>query len=129
MEQNISTALGKSGCYFFSILRLASNITGKQFNAIEEYKTFTNNGWMGEDCFIADPEKIMEKLTNKKWKVSIRQSSYVCKEKEYEILKYVYKIGHFVLGDRKGNVLYDPYMNSETVAKGRIESKRVFQMQ
>lgn len=119
--------IGKSGCYFLSILRQAEIITGRTYNPIEEYEKSLEKNYIGEDCFVKQPAKILSDLTGMNFTVSKQNKNYALEKNEYEVLYFVNDAtGHFVLGDGKGNVLFDPYGKSKTVKEGAIESKRVF---
>lgn len=128
MDQRIAEIIGKDGCYYFCLLRLAKHVTGITFNPIEEYKELTAKGYMGKDCFISYPEQAMKHLTKREWEVRKEDKNYIAKDKEFEILRFVYEYGHFVMGDGKGNAVYDPLGNSNSVSFGRIESKRIYKM-
>ena len=129
---------GSYACYFFCLLHIAEEVTGMQFDintAIQlcslhkmnglPYLTFNWDDYNDPANFdVNAPEKILELFTGKKWSVEkVIGSSYKPKKGEYVIQHYKNgNIGHFRMKD------YDPLQNSVTVAKGKIDSYRVFRI-
>ena len=127
MTQKYMENLGKWGCYFLCIVRLAELITGKSIDAVREYSHCTQARWMRWDCYITKPEEIMYYLTGVKWTVRHEPASYFPTNGELVIQRWGWRPpmaneekGHFVLAD------YDPYGDSETVKNGSLVSYRVF---
>ena len=115
--------IGKSGCYFLSLLYVTNNLP----NALPLYDRFIEKGWMENDCFIKDPLSIISDLTGKKYMV-YKNDAF---KKADIAIAYFYnpktKLHHFVVVDTKsGEVKYDPLGNSNTVANGKVESYRLF---
>lgn len=123
MEQKICKAIYESGCYFLSLLHLAN----KEDEALVKYKKYVKEGWMISDCFIADPCKILLELFGKKY--SVVKSDINDQSADFVIARYVSpitKLSHFVVVNKKGEVIYDPYGKSQTVSNGYPESYRCF---
>jgi hypothetical protein len=121
-RQKIMEEIGKFGCYFLCLVRIAEEETGHRIDAIPFYTIGQRLGYIVKECFINDPAKLLGLMTKKRWKVKKESPEYKAEPSEREVLHYVYRIGHFVLPD------YDPYGDSETVRKGRLESKRIFEV-
>lgn len=122
-EQEIAKNIWNSGCYFLSILYCADKLD----SAFGLYKTFVLNGWMDEDCYIKKPASIMEYLFGGKY--SVTKSLGVDETAAFNIAYYYNpstQYHHFVVVDRKGNVIYDPMGESYTVKNGYPESYRCF---
>jgi len=125
-SQTIAKAIGESGCYFLSLLHLA----GEEGAAIELYEAAVSRKIMGADCFIQDPAALLALAAGGKWSVTHQPAEYQPKSDEMEILRLERKattqtFAHFVVGDRHGAVLYDPLDSSQTVASGKLVSKRI----
>lgn len=134
MIQKICEMLGAFGCYFFCILDLARETTGKLFNPAVEYLASTSAGEMGDDCFILNPAMILHRLTGKGVEFRKEGADYICGPGEYEVNRWEWQkapmvtVGHFVRGDGKGATTFDPYGNSQTCANGKLVSKRIFKV-
>ena len=131
MIQNICEALGESGCYFFSILHIAEEITGKKLDPIAAYSECIEAGFMDSECFITYPGRILERYTGTMYEVSKAGTDAKPLPGEFEILRFERKEtgvthSHFVVGDGTGRVKYDPYQDSKTVRDGALVSKRIF---
>lgn len=129
------------GCFVCSILRLAEDIRGKKFGATEAYSVYLaamqtgivqkeewKDGKEKDGCTVYDPDALL-KLAGGQGKFrKVDGASYQCAANEKQILLFhnpgtgVY---HFVVGDGKGNVVWDPYERSKTVREGKIVSQWV----
>ena len=127
--------IGATGCYFLSIVEAANRFSKVEVDIYKAYKTAIASGWMGEDCYILDPAKIMGLLTSRPWLVSHEDRLYKSAPGEVVILRYERTVtramkqevvSHFVLAGSDGGAGYDPYGASETVRSGKLVSKRVF---
>lgn len=132
--------IGISGCYFLCICKVAELILDKILNVTSLYKKATEtivNGLsiMDEDCFMNNPEALLEIITNKKIKLWKEFNlSYIPKENEYIIGCYEWNdtmetYYHFVLLNTDKMVEYDPYGFSKTVQKGKLVSLRVIRVE
>ena len=124
--QSIAKRLGESGCYFLSLLRLAK----VENAAIGIYRQAVQLKIMEEDCYVIDPARVLSLATGGAWEVRHAPPEYLPGKDEWEILRYERKTttatyAHFVVGDGRGQVAYDPLDNSQTVASGKLISKRI----
>jgi len=131
MRQREFETIGKTGCYFLSIVHVAEKYTGKYIDAYDAYKAALKGKTMREDCYVLDPAALLRMLTGVAWTVTKEQSDYMATKGEQEILYFerndtMQTVGHFVVGDGMGVVSYDPYGDSLTVKKGKLHSKRIF---
>lgn len=117
--------IGETGCYFLCLVRIAEDITANRIDAVAVYLEATQRQYMGTDCYLVRPERVLELMTGTRWTVSKEVKDYRPVHGEHEVLRYERKaimqtVGHFVLP------YYDPLGKSETVANGQLVSKRVF---
>ena len=127
--------IGESGCYFLSILKLASQQPSAYPDSIGYglgmYWTAIDKGWMQDDCLVTDPAALLTFASGTGWTFAKQERDYIPKPGELEILRFeVEKTGitytHFVVGDGKGCVAWDPWPGSLTVRNGKLMSKRIF---
>ncbi|MBL8965402.1 MAG: DUF261 family protein [Spirochaetaceae bacterium] len=124
--QRIAEAIGKEGCYFLSLLRLAETELGDHIDLLDAYGRAIGAGAMREDCYILDGGAILETYLPGAWAVTHESADYKPKPGELEILRYdLAGASHFVVGDGSGRVAFDPYGDSRTVREGRLVSKRI----
>ena len=124
--QTICKALGSTGCYFLSLLHLA----GRDAEAVGLYRSALRAGEIDEDCFVKNPSAVMSLAAGGAWSVRHEGPTYIPKSDEYEILRFEQKaamktFAHFVVGDGRGQVAYDPLDRSQTVLEGQLVSKRI----
>lgn len=125
------------GCYYMSILWHAARmdpegvfLTVHDINHVV-YAKFLQEGWMNKDCYVMYPEKMFGYLGRKVVYKGKFPNDRVCADGEIEILKWELPSRgwvHFVAGDGFGNVTYDPWGISETATRGRLHSKRIFEV-
>lgn len=125
-SQSIAKRLYEFGCYFLSLLHIA----GRDNDAIGLYRQSVQLGAMREDCYILDPGKVLSLAVGGSWNVRHESAGYLPTSDEWEILRYERKTtsttyAHFVVGDGRGQVAYDPLDKSQTVALGELVSKRI----
>lgn len=120
----------KYGCLFFCYLHAASMITGRQWDveSIEQkYIEYVHNRWMLPTCDVKKPDLILGdcKITLDGW-VRFESVGYTPTRFEQEILRFsVPRHTHFVLGNNKSSVLYDPLLASNTVRNGSLNRKTI----
>jgi hypothetical protein len=124
-RQKIMEIIGRDGCYFLCLVKLAEDITGTRIDAIPVYLEAVERQFMDTDCYLVRPDRIMELMTGRQWTVRKVDRKYQIQGKELEVLRYERTvgrttIGHFVLPD------YDPLGTSLTVQNGYLVSKRIF---
>ena len=125
-SQTIARKIGESGCYFLSLLHLAT----RDNDAIGLYKQAVSFGVMDEDCYIKDPARLLSLVAGGNWDVRHQAAQYLTKSDELEILRFERRVAmktyaHFVVGDGRGQVAYDPLDNAQTVSAGQLVSKRI----
>ena len=130
-RQRVMSTIGRYGCYFLSIVHAAEKITGQRIDAVQVYNDATLARWMDADCFVVQPDRIMEMMTGKKWDIRHDSIAYRPHDDEVMIMRYEVKrtgitYSHFVLCSGDGSVEYDPYGNSSTVSDGQPVSSRIF---
>lgn len=130
-RQKVMEALGKTGCYFLSIIHLAEALTKERIDAVEQFLLALAQGFVKQDCFVVDPGAILSELTGVRWGMKKETAEYLPGSAELEILRFERQdvgvlVGHFVVGDGKGAVAWDPYGDSRTVREGKLISKRIF---
>ena len=130
-RQKLMETLGKTGCYFLSIVHLAENVTKERIDAIEAFLIAFSSGNVQQDCFVVAPGTILSQLSGVRWGMRKEDKAYPTKPGELEILRFERKdvgavVGHFVVGDGSGGVAWDPFGESRTVRDGVLISKRVF---
>lgn len=122
-------------CLSFLANKLSNcRLTVERINSNMYYKA-VQEGWMTTGCFINSPDAIVNELM-KPLPIRVQYTGvheppgYVCGPREYEVLRWERgkDWGHFVVGDGSGHVAYDPMGLSETVAQGRLVSKRIFRL-
>lgn len=130
-KQAICKQIGATGCYFLSIVGAAERDTKKWIDIIILYLECLRRGWIGVDCYVNNPEKILGYLVGGEWTCTKDPKGYKPKPGEVVILRYerpttMQTDGHFVLADKDGNIEYDPLGSSLTVQNGKVASCRVF---
>jgi hypothetical protein len=127
--------IGESGCYFLSILKQAGRVPGAYPEALGYslalYFDAIDRGWLDEDCLVIDGGALFSRVAGCLWKVKKEGKEYSVQPGELEILRFeVQKTGitytHFVVGDGKGNVEWDPWPRSLTVKNGQLMGKRIY---
>jgi hypothetical protein len=130
-DRRLRSEIRDYGCYFMSILWHVVRLTGLALdtdiiNAL--YIMCVNFKWMDNNCKILDPQAIFRHLN-----VWVRYTDRhepierMCAEDEIEVLCWSYQgKTHFVAGDGRGNVTYDPAGESQSVKYGFLASKRIF---
>lgn len=126
-KQEIMKLLGESGCYFLSILFLAERISGKKIEPLETFVLCIEKGIIDKDGTVLDAGKAMSVMTGMGFQAKKCTSDYVVQPGEFEVLVFSSETHtHFVAGDGRGGVACDPLGHSQTVATGRVLSKRIF---
>lgn len=131
-RQKIMLILGEGGCYFLSIIHIAEDLSQRIINPLPAYFQMVEKKLMKENCYIIKPAAIIEELYGDDgWTVTKEDALYICRPNEFEILRFEWptpsKIySHFVVGDGRGDVHWDPLGESNTVENGELVSKRIF---
>jgi hypothetical protein len=124
----------EDGCYLMCLLYIANKYTNtplspQRINGTLWYK-FLQDKFLDANCFIRDPGGILRAMGLKADYTGVHEKpTYPCKANEVEILYFEGPAGgHFVCGDGRGNVTYDPWGVSRAVTEGRLVSKRIFRL-
>lgn len=131
-RQRVMENLGKNGCYFLSVVHIAEEFRKTRIDAIPEFLSARDKKWIADDCTMQCPDSVFTELASYPYTVTKENPEYIPLPGEYEVLVFAYNgMTHFVVGSydamlKKDVVAYDPLGNSNCVAKGTIESKRVF---
>lgn len=139
--QRAALAIGKTGCYFLSILELAESL-GHENEPLGFYDEAAKAGDLGPDCMVQDAGSLLSEATGEAWTCLKAGDghelplSYQCARGELEILRYERQPepgdtasserAHFVVGDGHGVLAWDPWGKSHTVEVGKVVSKRIF---
>ena len=133
-DRRLRPEINTFGCYFMSILFLANKyakvplstvVIGKIFNDCVEMGYILNS--KGYSAFIQNAEGIFKHLgLDCKYTNNHEPPKRNCSKNEFEILCLQNSKGkkHFVVGDGKGHIAYDPMGTSSIDYK--LKSKRIF---
>lgn len=128
-KQAVCSRIGKSGCYFLSLVYIAESVTGKDIDIFALYEKGVKEKWLDSDCFMENPKAMMSYLLGKKCDVRHDKVGYEPLSNEYEITRYELEdtgvtYSHFVV-TRNGKLVYDPFGASRTRTKGKAVSTRI----
>ena len=135
--QPLFKSLGEYGCYFLSLCKIAEEERRISVSIVEQAYALQGTGLLGSDCYIKDASAIASTLL--KAQVDVIKAGpghplaldYTLKAGEREILRFERTdehgtpIAHFVVGDGKCKVAWDPWPGSKTVAEGTLVSRRI----
>ena len=122
------------GCYFCSILRLDEDLTGQTWTAREVLKLWSKNCAEGDidyEATVLDPQGLCDDLKAGLKFLGKFGPDYLPRPCEREILLLehpVSKYKHFVVGNGKGALAWDPYPGSKTAREGRVIGKRIYKI-
>lgn len=133
MIQFYAERVGRYGCYFLSILKLAemaADIT-EGIDALRAYKKCLDLDLIEDDCYVRKPADIIFLYTGQEYEVFHAPADYETPMGQLEIVRYEWPrtmetLSHFAVGDGMGGVGWDPLGSSQTVQYGRLVSKRIF---
>lgn len=119
------------GCAFCSLLYLLEKVTNATFTADYIIKLWFRNYTEGDidiESSMDNWQGVITDCTDDLKYLGHFPPDYIPAENEYEILLFKRPDGykHFVVGDGKGGVEWDPWENSRSVKEGEIISKRIF---
>lgn len=135
--QKAYLSLGKWGCYFLCIQHIAGNNEDLTLNVFFEA---LQNGWIEEDSFVRDPEKLFLAFTGDVPCAMTKEGpEYETKGDELEILRFGWTTddepgktvehAHFVVGDGHGKVAWDPLGDYLVyIPQAKLVSKRIFRV-
>jgi hypothetical protein len=132
------TALGASGCYVLSLMKIAEEITGLEIDVLQVIERMIKIKRLGTDMTVLDAAALMQDLVGvgrfevlKAGPGHALPLDYKIKSNEWVILRYgrIDSDGvehpHFVVGDVDDRVAWDPWPESRTVSEGVLVSKRI----
>ena len=133
IDKRLNHKIQEYGCYFMSLLwfvnkytnfRLDCSVINNLYDSLQDVK---HNGLsiIDENCYINNSTLILKTLGLCADYTGVHESKdYICKDSEFEILCLNNgKMNHFVAGDGKGNITYNPMGVSEGF---KLKSKRIF---
>ena len=147
--QPLAKVLGESGCYWFSLCKAAEVCLQSPVDPfLEASRAIAVGTLRASDAFLLDPEAAFTGLTlalGYSWNVIKAGDGldsagfmyplpldYKCSQGEYDILRFERPnpeggapLPHFVYGNGKGGVSWDPWPGSRTVAEGKLISRRI----
>lgn len=138
LTKGLNPMIRDFGCYFMALTCGCLQRTKEPMDVerLEElYEQFVHTGVMSEKCFVMRPDAIPRTfgLPHRYTGVHAKPTEVVGPD-DIEILYFHYngpKSGgrpwyHFVLGNNKGGIAYDPWPFSVTANEGELLSKRIF---
>jgi hypothetical protein len=131
-RQKLMLTLGDGGCYFLSIVHIAEDLLQRRLDAVVLFIEAIDRKYCRENCYILKPDALISMIyDDREWLVRKEGPFYLCENNEFEVLRFEWptpaKIySHFVVGDGKGHIHWDPLGDSNTVRNGELVSKRIF---
>lgn len=123
-DSTLLPKIKKYGCAMLSCCFLSNKEWSvAQVNGL--YQIAKDAAAIDEDCTIT--WKLFLPLVGGLEFVKFETPAYKCKEGEVELQRWYYsETGyHFVVGDGKDRVLWDPWPSSKTVCLGKMVDKRI----
>ena len=137
MKQGIQTFLaeaGESGCYALAIIQIACEETRREIDPVSALQRGISAGYIhynekdandSDNFFVKDPAAFLTLLTGEGWTVEKVFPEYRIGPGERAVDRWERVvtgkvIGHFRLPE------WDSLINSQTVARGKIASRRIF---
>lgn len=136
MQNNVQAKfleIGRNGCYFLCLLKIAELKLGKPLSVIDAYEKFLEKGYIKRNSFVLQPKNILSDLCNTYVAYQWQEANYRPLPGEFIIKRYVIKLDnqeltHFVLFDYEGFEIFNPAMNSPAYRGGKVEDLRVFEV-
>lgn len=125
--------IGRNGCYFLCLLKIAELKLGKPLSVIDAYEKFLEKGYIKSNCFVLQPKNILSELCNKYVAYQWKEPNYRPLPGEFIIKRYAVKIGkgeltHFVLFDENDTEIFNPAITSPAYTAGKVVDLRVFEV-
>jgi hypothetical protein len=138
--QKLAKMIGETGCYALCLVKKAQDIVGHPLDVLSLIDVAMQCGFIVDDkgLYVKYPDAFMRLCSGIAWSVEKAGSGHTLpletrpKDDGFEVLRYEREVlpgqepAHFVLGDGRGAVAWDPYGTSETISKGKLASKRIF---
>ena len=136
MKNNIQEKLleiGRNGCYFLCLLKIAEMKCNKSFSIIDTYEDFLEKGYIKRNCFVLQPKNILSDLCNTYVAYQWKEANYRPLPGEFIVKRYAMKIEkgeltHFVLFDENDTEIFNPAMDSPAYRGGKVADLRVFEV-
>lgn len=128
--QDAFLEIGRSGCLFLCLLKIAEIETEKPINVLDAYQMGLVGGYIKRNCFVLDATGLLEELLNRYISYKKFDGDYLLGGVKYVIKMWSMKRGnekltHFVLFNGTGQEIFDPCLNNFIRANGKIESCRL----
>lgn len=142
-SEGLSRTWHKYGCYELSFFHVVNKLTNETFTPPKigaYHRAFVAKDWVRHDDhykhYILDMSAMFQYF-NIPARVVTKNGThrlppnYLCRDNDIEFLlfKRPGHIGHFVVGDGKGNVAWDPMGRSLSVKEGKLIGKRVYRVE
>lgn len=136
MQNNVQAKfleIGRNGCYFLCLLKIAELTLGKPLSVIDAYEKFLEKGYIKRNCFVLQPKNILSDLCNKYVAYQWKEPNYRPLPGEFIVKRYAMKIEkgeltHFVLFDENDTEIFNPAMESPAYRGGKVADLRVFEV-
>lgn len=122
--QKVIERLGKSGCYFLSLLSVAEEVTKKHIDIVLSAEYCLSKKYVNADFYVNYPALVLEAVTKKKWTVRHERYPYVPKENEFVITRYELQTTLKTLAHFERDT-FEPILNDVVSTKGKPVSTRV----
>lgn len=113
----------QEGCLFLSLCSIAEEVNGTNVDVLHMVRVAKQHGWIDKanNLTVAGQCGLLEALTGKQWTRTVRDVAGDVKDNEYTVQKWVR--GNYTHFKRR---YVDTLVNSQTVAKGKMESVYVY---
>ena len=136
MQNNVQAKfleIGRNGCYFLCLLKIAELKLDKPLSVIDAYEKFLEKGYIKRNCFVLQPKNILSDLCNTIVTFQWKEQDYKPFFGEFVIKRYAIKMGkgeltHFVLFDHEENEIFNPLTTSPAYVSGKVIDLRVFEV-
>lgn len=99
----------KYGCYLLCLYEIAKKecLIYTIRDVERAYEEFIKKKFIATNCYILQPELILNELTGRKWKMTYSKAILDC---DYVVANCItkWRTNHFILVDNNKNILYDP---------------------
>ena len=114
----------KDGCYFFALLTIAEEVTGKRIDLVTVTRMMLDKGFLNTDGYVSNPCAMLKELTGRTFRHDI------CSFLPDAILSNMYTIEKWVNPKTKfthfKRRFVDTLLNSKTIAEGHIDCYYIF---
>ncbi len=132
-DKKLSKDMNKDGCAFLSLAYFSEKITLQKWDSILLVALWNK----AKSMDVIDKENIIQEWDTLAKMFGLnydylgwKEKDFVCNKDQFEICAWYNprtKFTHFVVGNGKGKVEWDPLEVSVTVREGHLDSKRVFE--